>query len=146
MLSALQGHFSSVLSVAFAPDGKTFAAGSYDGSVRLWETSSGREMCALLGHSSHVWSVAFAPDGQTLASASADGTIRLWDVATARCLAILLPLPEGWVAFTPDGRYKLGCDIAGSFWHVAGLCRFEPGELDDYLPLRIPDEAPLFSR
>jgi hypothetical protein len=36
-------------------------------------------------------------------------------------------------------------DIAGSFWHVIGLCRFEPGELDPYLPtsLRIPDDEPL---
>lgn len=36
------------------------------------------------------------------------------------------------------------CDIAGSFWHVIGLCRFEPGELDPYLPrpLRLPDDQP----
>ena len=91
-------------------------------------------------------SVAFSPDGRTLASASDDGTIRLWDVATGRCLAILLATPEGWAAFTPDGRYKLGGDIAGSFWHVIGLCRFEPGELDPYLPaLRIPDDASFLS-
>lgn len=50
------------------------------------------------------------------------------------------------MAFTPDGRYKLGGDIAGSFWHVIGLCRFEPGELDPYLPhLRVPDAEPLFT-
>lgn len=33
----------------------------------------------------------------------------------------------------PDGRYKIHGDINGRFWHVIGLCRFEPGELDDYL-------------
>ena len=39
-------------------------------------------------------------------------------------------------------RYKVGGDLAGSFWHVIGLCRFEPGELDPYLPdLRLPDDA-----
>ena len=55
--------------------------------------------------------------------------------------------PEGWVAFTPDGRDKLGGDIAGSFWHVIDLCRYEPGELDSYLPyLRVPDAAALFAR
>ncbi|HVK71136.1 MAG TPA: hypothetical protein VM694_42055, partial [Polyangium sp.] len=94
------------------------------------------------GHASAVQSVAFAPDGKTLASGSYDKTVRLWDVATAQCLAILLATREGWVAFTPDGRYKLGGDIAGSFWHVAGLCRFDPGELDEYLDLRLPDDAP----
>jgi hypothetical protein len=36
----------------------------------------------------------------------------------------------------------MGGSVAGSFWHVAGLCRFEPGELDPYLPhLRLPDDA-----
>ena len=51
---------------------------------------------------------------------------------------------EGWVAFTPDGRFRMGGDIAGAFWHVVGLCRFEPGELDPYLdrPLRIPEGEP----
>jgi hypothetical protein len=35
-------------------------------------------------------------------------------------------------------------DIAGPFWHVIGLARFEPGELDEFLPegkkLRLPDD------
>jgi hypothetical protein len=77
------------------------------------------------------------------ASGADDNTIRLWDVATGTCYAILVHLPEGWVAYTPDRRYKLGGDIGGGFWHVIGLCRFELGELDPYLPtpLRLPDDA-----
>ena len=85
-------------------------------------------------------------------SGSTDGTIRLWDVASGRCLAALFSTPEGWVAFIPDdhpggpprGAFKLGGDIAGSFWHRIGLARFEPGELDELLPegkkLRLPDD------
>ncbi|MBI3467487.1 MAG: hypothetical protein HY000_31140 [Planctomycetes bacterium] len=34
----------------------------------------------------------------------------------------------------PDGRYKLGGNPAGSFWYAINLCRFEPGELDEFLP------------
>ncbi len=72
--------------------------------------------------------------------------MRIWDIASGRCLAILAHLPEGWVAYTPDGRYKLGGETAGGFWHSIGLCRFEPGELDPYLasPLRIADGEPVF--
>ena len=132
-----------VQSVAFSPDGTTLASGSSDQAVRLWEVSSGRTLRAFEGHKSGVTSLVFSPDGRNLASASHDGTVRLWDVATGVCLAILLALPEGWAAFTPDGRYKIGGDLAGGFWHVVGLCRFEPGELDPYLPepLRLPDDA-----
>ncbi len=71
-------------------------------------------------------------------------TIRLWNPTTGRCFAILAPLPEGWVAYTPEGRYKLGGEIAGGFWHSVNLCRFAPGELDPYLPvpLRMDDDEP----
>jgi len=136
------GHTSAVQSIAFSPSCKALATGSHDNTVRLWDIETGETLRTFEGHASAVLSVAFSPDGKTLASGSYDNTVRLWDVATGQCLAILLATPEGWVAFTPDGRYKYGGNIAGSFWHVAGLCRFEPGEPDDYLNLRLPDDAP----
>ena len=50
------------------------------------------------------------------------------------------------MAFTPDGRYKPGGNPAGSFWFLSGLCRFEPGELDPYVPSirRLAPDEPLF--
>ena len=92
-------------------------------------------------------SVAFSPDGRTLASASVDGTIRIWSVATGQWLAVFLPLPDNdWAVVTPDGRYKLSGNPAGRFWWVAGLCRFEPGELDPYVPeiRRLKPDEPLW--
>ncbi len=84
--------------------------------------------------------------GFTLASGSLDNTIRLWRVSDGRHLATLYATLTGWVAFTPEGRYKLSGDLQGSFWHVIGLCRFEPGELDEHFPgLRMNDDEPLFT-
>ncbi len=137
-----EGHDDMVTSVTFSPDGMYLVCGSSDGTVRLWEVDSGRRaIMAFQGHESVVTSVAFSPDGRYLATGSWDAA-RIWSVQTGECLAILAHLPRGWVAMTPDGRYKTGGDVAGGFWHAIGLCRFEPGELDEHIPgLRLPDDA-----
>jgi WD40 repeat protein len=131
-----------VTSVTFSSDGTYLVGGSSDGAVRLWDVASGRRaVMALQGHDSVVTSVAFSSDGRYLATGSWDAA-RIWSMQTGECLAILAHLPRGWVAMTPDGRYKTGGDVAGGFWHTIGLCRFEPGELDEHIPgLRLPDDA-----
>src|SRR5947209_1844312 len=45
-------------SVVFSPDGKTVAAGAWDGSIRLWEVASGKEVLQFAGHKGWVKTVA----------------------------------------------------------------------------------------
>src|SRR5947207_5989506 len=87
--NTLQGHTSSVASVAFSPDGKTLASGSLDTTIKLWDMTTGKERATLKGHTEKVMKVAFSPDGKTLASGCQDGTIKLWDVATDKERATL---------------------------------------------------------
>jgi WD40 repeat protein len=79
---------TAFLSVAFAPDGKTIATGSADGSASIWDAVTGSLKRDLIGHEGPVYGVAIAGDGKT-ATASADGTARIWNIASGECIASL---------------------------------------------------------
>ena len=63
-------HDDTVYCVAFSPDGKTLASGSFNDTITLWDVATGKKKAALIGHvtdDNDAASVAFSPDGKTLA-------------------------------------------------------------------------------
>ncbi|MGB3651251.1 MAG: hypothetical protein WBA41_08575, partial [Rivularia sp. (in: cyanobacteria)] len=55
----------------------TLASGSWDKTIKLWDTNTGQRISTLRGHSQRVWSVAFGSDS-TILSSSFDKTIKIW--------------------------------------------------------------------
>ena len=95
---------SKVSSVAMSADGKRVISGSYDGTARVWDADTGKEL-ATLSHEESVWSVAMSADGKRVISRSNDGTARLWDADTGKELASLAHESEVTsVAMSADGK------------------------------------------
>jgi WD40 repeat protein len=95
-----------VSAMAFHPNGETFAAASYDTSIRAWDTRKGE----LLKHVEEIdvatFTMAYSPDGRLLATAGVDRIVRLWDTRNWTVVGKLVGQPEmiSSLAFSPDGR------------------------------------------
>ncbi|EIV92971.1 TIR domain-containing protein [Frankia sp. QA3] len=138
-------HSNTVVSVAFAPDGRTLAtaAGGLErrGQQRLWDVGDPEEphlVAELTGHARAAKSVAFSPVGAVLATANSDKNVRLWDVEKPTQPNLLATLRNRTkyftgrlrsVAFSADGRTLATVDNEGTtrLWDVSDSRR--PGAI-----------------
>ena len=98
-------HEAQVRSIEFSFDDRLLATGSDDGSVRVWDLTTG----ASLWHQQHqgtVWSVAFDPAGRRVASVADDAELIVRDAFNGE-VRHRRPLSGKGddVAFSPNGRW-----------------------------------------
>jgi len=79
MKKRLTGHSHFVQDVAISSDGQFALSGSWDGTLRLWDLSTGNTTKRFVGHTKDVLSVAFSADNRQIVSGSRDKNINLWN-------------------------------------------------------------------
>jgi WD40 repeat protein len=108
----LTGHTGWVRAVAFFPNGFSFASGSYDRTLRLWNVRDNQSFGTLsnhLGSISGINAIAVHPNGSTFATACIDKSIKLWNFRSGQPIRNL----EGHdgqvysVAYSPNGQTLL---------------------------------------
>lgn len=66
--------------VAMSPRDAVLAVAEPDGTIRLIEVPTGKQLTTVAGHRGTVESLAFSHDGRLLATGGSDTTILLWDI------------------------------------------------------------------
>jgi WD40 repeat protein len=125
-LHTLKGHSAAVNSIAISPDGKIFASGSDDRTVRLWNLETGEWIYMFTGQAGAILSVSFSSDGNAIASAkrsfiasgSIDRTISTWHPESKKFIRTFFQLNSPYshdgfvnvIAFSPNGILASGGD------------------------------------
>src|SRR5262249_16169027 len=93
----LKGHTAEIFSVSWSPDGRRLATGSQDGTAKVWDAASGRDLLTLKEHADYnllTWrgpgeqisSVSWSPHRRRRAMASQDGTAEVWEAANTEAV------------------------------------------------------------
>src|SRR5262249_2284175 len=107
-----------VLCLAYSPDGRHIASGSFSpklanlrespGLVLIWEARTGKEVQRFKDQVGPVLSLAYSPDGQRVASSSIneDNSFVVWDAKSAAVVQVIRGHQNHvyHLRYSPDGR------------------------------------------
>jgi RNA polymerase sigma factor (sigma-70 family) len=92
--------------LAFSPDSTLLATSSADGTLTLWDTTTGKTVRQLRGDAESVFAGAFSPNGLSLITLGREMKVCRWDVAKGKLIrTVALPM-TAWrtLRLSPDGK------------------------------------------
>lgn len=104
------GHLGPVQSVAFSPNSTLLASSSDDGTVKLWDVASRRELRSLVAPDTLPSTVAFSRDGQWVTASGY--RFRAWSVATGKSTDA--DARPNWKTGSSNGQWRAGETDAGT--------------------------------
>ena len=147
-LAVQTGHSVPVHGVLFSPvvdwktlgfpgregSGEIVATGSNDGTVRIWDMATLREVRSLpLASGSSIGAIALSPDGKLVAAAGSY-LVKIWEIATGREILAFQDGPSYGrsAAFSGDGtKLAVGGQTFARVWNIA----------DPHNAMTVPDPA-----
>src|SRR5260370_23501842 len=82
LIRILAEHPAEVRGLAFRPDGRHVVSACLDGTVKVWDVATGREVSSFHHHLRNPARAWFSPDARLLAWTCQDSDINVWDTAT----------------------------------------------------------------
>jgi WD40 repeat protein len=102
-----RGHSARVNAVRWSPDGKQIASASDDGTVQIWDATTGSQTIAYQRHAGFVFALAWSPDGRYLASGGDDNAVQVVETMTGKILFTYSSYSKVVAAldWSPDGKF-----------------------------------------
>lgn len=155
---------------AFSPDGANIITTAKDGTIRIWETISGKEKSVLKHHANFLQTIAISPDGNFLVAASHEGmrmqmqnmipeasfgsgtnNLSVWDFPTGheRSPLVSKSPPAGICAISPDASFIVSVHMVGGIivWDAETgkyISGFQPDSLSTGIAIS-PDGASIIT-
>ncbi|KAG2336326.1 WD40 repeat-like protein [Suillus weaverae] len=137
-----------VMSLCWSKDGAYIFSGSFDTTIRKWQSIDGEELVVVQGHTQVVRSLCLSPDGSHLISASLDYSVRIWDLETNQQVGDPLWHDDQVlaVAVSSDGQYFTsaicGLDAKIYVWSLEAALKRASGVASDTEPNAKPNAKP----
>lgn len=119
----LKGHKDSITDMIFSLDGKTLLSGGDDGTIRAWETTSGRQKFVCTGHTDVISQLVVSEKGKTIISTHSWNSLLHWNVNVGHPQSGFYFKNNSLVAISPDAKTLVIKDWRGKgqykLWNIS---------------------------